>query len=907
MHPAVKLLILHILAAAFLTSNSLQLRRPTGDGDAASASCIPHERDALLAFKHGISSDPMGLLASWHQKGYGDCCRWRGVRCSNRTGHVLKLRLRNVHVTSSISYSLFRDTALIGHISHSLLALDQLVHLDLSMNNVTGSSGQIPDFLGSLVNLRYLNISGIPFSGTVPPHLGNLSKLMYLDLSSWVFQGQPYSTDISWLAGLSLLEYLDMSKVNLSTVADWAHVVNMIPSLKVLHLSSCSLLSANQTLPRINLTDLETLDLSGNIFDHPMSSSWLWNLTSLQYLNLEANHFYGQVPDALGDMASLQVLDLSGNRHMGTMTTSLKKLCNLTVLDLCFCNSNGDIKELIEQMPQCRKNKLQQLHLGYNNITGMMPSQIAHLTSLVVLDISSNNLNGIIPSVMGQLASLSTLDLSSNYLSGHVPSEIGMLANLTVLDLEGNELNGSITEKHFAKLAKLKHLYLSGNSLSFAVSSEWFPTFSLEDAKLEQCQIGPRFPSWLQFQVNILWVDISSTGLVDKLPDWFSTTFSKATHLDISHNQIHGRLPKNMEFMSLEWFYLSSNNLTGEIPLLPKNISMLDLSLNSLSGNLPTKFRTRQLLSLDLFSNRLTGGLPESICEAQGLTELNLGNNLFEAELPGCFHTTALRFLLIGNNSFSGDFPEFLQNSNQLEFIDLSRNKFSGNLPHWIGGLVQLRFLHLSENMFAGNIPISIKNLTHLHHLNLANNRLSGAIPWGLSSLTAMTRKYVKKADIDGYPYGGYEYFSREIGQYFSVVTKGQQLYYGIKIFEMVSIDLSNNNLSGRIPEEIASLDALLNLNLSRNYLSGEIPDKIGAMKSLFSLDLSDNVLSGEIPSSLSDLAQLSYLDLSNNNLTGPSTRLCTVAIVVYVGILLGRSVQEAIHQGNMSMNMVLS
>ena len=102
------------------------------------------------------------------------------------------------------------------------------------------------------------------------------------------------------------------------------------------------------------------------------------------------------------------------------------------------------------------------------------------------------------------------------------------------------------------------------------------------------------------------------------------------------------------------------------------------------------------------------------------------------------------------------------------------------------------------------------------------------------------------------------------------MVTKGQELYYDVTIFELVSIDLSFNHLSGGMPEEIASLDALFNLNLSRNYFSEKIPDNIGAMKSLFSLDLSNNLLSGEIPSSLSDLSGLSYLDLSNNNLTGP-------------------------------------
>jgi hypothetical protein len=70
-------------------------------------------------------------------------------------------------------------------------------------------------------------------------------------------------------------------------------------------------------------------------------------------------------------------------------------------------------------------------------------------------------------------------------------------------------------------------------------------------------------------------------------------------------------------------------------------------------------------------------------------------------------------------------------------------------------------------------------------------------------------------------------------------------------------------------------LDALISLNLSSNHLSGKIPNKIGALRSLESLDLSENKLSGEIPSSLSNLTSLSYLNLSYNSLSGriPSGR----------------------------------
>jgi hypothetical protein len=64
-------------------------------------------------------------------------------------------------------------------------------------------------------------------------------------------------------------------------------------------------------------------------------------------------------------------------------------------------------------------------------------------------------------------------------------------------------------------------------------------------------------------------------------------------------------------------------------------------------------------------------------------------------------------------------------------------------------------------------------------------------------------------------------------------------------------------------------------LNLSSNQLGGKIPNNIGAMRSLASLDLSINKLSGEIPWSLSNLTSLSYMNLSYNNLSGriPSGR----------------------------------
>jgi hypothetical protein len=84
--------------------------------------------------------------------------------------------------------------------------------------------------------------------------------LQYLDLGNSYLAYGIYSKDITWLTNLPLLQYLGMRYVNLSGIAgDWPHILNMIPSLRVISLSDCLLGSANQSLAFFNLTNLRSL------------------------------------------------------------------------------------------------------------------------------------------------------------------------------------------------------------------------------------------------------------------------------------------------------------------------------------------------------------------------------------------------------------------------------------------------------------------------------------------------------------------------------------------------------------------------------------------------------------------------------------------------------------------------
>jgi hypothetical protein len=64
---------------------------------------------------------------------------------------------------------------------------------------------------------------------------------------------------------------------------------------------------------------------------------------------------------------------------------------------------------------------------------------------------------------------------------------------------------------------------------------------------------------------------------------------------------------------------------------------------------------------------------------------------------------------------------------------------------------------------------------------------------------------------------------------------------------QILALDLSHNNLTGRIPEWIGGLSNLIFLLLSYNNLEGEIPIQLSRLDQLTLIDLSHNHLSGNI------------------------------------------------------------
>ena len=218
---------------------------------------------------------------------------------------------------------------------------------------------------------------------------------------------------------------------------------------------------------------------------------------------------------------------------------------------------------------------------------------------------------------------------------------------------------------------------------------------------------------------------------------------------------------------------------------------------------------------------------------------------------------TSLSILVLSNNHLYGEIPSTLQYYSLLS-IDLGGNHLSGNLPSWIGPNILI--LRLRSNLFNGIIPREWCGLSFLHILDIAQNNLFGGIPDCLNNLTTL----VYSNNIDQYNSLDLIYIEKAI-----IVTKGRELQYDTTLKFVNTIDLSGNNLTGIIPDEITSLEGLGTLNLSMNHLTRKIPDNIGNLRWLETLDLSNNNIFGLIPESMSSLTSLAHLNLSFNNLAG--------------------------------------
>ncbi|KAF8042214.1 hypothetical protein BT93_A0742 [Corymbia citriodora subsp. variegata] len=827
-----------------------------------------------------------------------------------------------LQITQGTEFLFHQNFSTASELNSSLLNLRYLRHLELS--GILFKSAHILNYIGSMNQLRYLNLSNSFDFANVPREWENLTKLEVLDLHS-NFLGGPIE-DIQWVSHLQALKYLDMSGLNITGSRDLMQVISELPSLSHLCLSSCGLYefhvptsfhlqyldvswnSFQGPIPDTkfqNMTSLLYLDLSWNDFQGPIPSTIFQNMTFLQHLDLSWNDFQGPIPSTITqNMTFLQHLDLSWNILDSSMPKGFDNLRSLVHLNLernvlqsiegglfCFLRNkpfleslllgdnelHGEIFSVEGNSSSLIGKNLARWEMDNNFLQGALPDWLVHLKNLTILDLLNNRLTGNIPEALGRLQGLSSLDLSNNLLNGAVPQSLGQLQDLRHLDLSANSLRGTISEIHFSNLSKLSFLDISNNYLAFKVDADWISPFNLQSIRMMSCEFGKEFPQWIRTQVQAKEIDLFNASITGALPDWLGLmSFSS---LNLSYNQINGSLPKFPS--NLNSLDLSHNLISGPIPqdigLVMPHLNVLYLNDNLLSGPIPTSLCEMILFVLHLGRNELVGKIPACWKKESPMFYLDLSSNKLSGIIPSSLgNLIFLKLLHLNNNSLHGEIPRTMNHCKNLWILDLGENKISGTVPPWFGPSFQfLQILRLRVNMFNGSFPSQLCLPSALQILDLAVNNLTGMIPNCLGYMKGM--KLSKSIDEDNITSTSWY-----VGQIVHVdvnwnqehvkqVVKGIVLdYKTLDLQLMVNLDLSSNKLIGPILKELTLLSKLQGLNLSCNFLSGGIPTMIGDIKSLESLDLSNNSLSGTIPQSFSTFTSLSKLNLSHNNFTGP-------------------------------------
>jgi hypothetical protein len=83
------------------------------------------------------------------------------------------------------------------------------------------------------------------------------------------------------------------------------------------------------------------------------------------------------------------------------------------------------------------------------------------------------------------------------------------------------------------------------------------------------------------------------------------------------------------------------------------------------------------------------------------------------------------------------------------------------------------------------------------------------------------------------------------------------------------NLDLSENQLSGTLPDSVMSLSSLHTLYLHQNRLNGTLPTSVGVLSALRILSIFGNELSGAIPTELGSVASMEQLVAHGNQFAG--------------------------------------
>ena len=429
--------------------------------------------DACLDLAPYVEASGYGAVENFCHAPYQSC---------DKDGHILALRLPGQELDCMLPES-------VGNLTY-------LQRLDLEDNYIYGEVGSLFSTLEDVplhslhMGLNYLKgkLPCLPTEADVP-----LSGLAYIDLGANGIGNEIEACFFTpaleivnlrgnFLTGLfpkSLPSSTKMLHLDLSWQHEEDHLTGELPDFTV-------------------WPNLEHLNVARN----RINGSFPVLPDSLVVLRLHENRIDGEMPSSLGQFPRLMMLDVANNRLSGPLPETLPD--TLVSLEMTENQFTGPIPGMEWFGHYEGPRGLQELRLGGNRLTGLIPPELGLLGELWVLDLRNNLLEGsmeIFVEGIDDGNKLVNLNLAGNGITGTIPEGISKLHSFqddyepppfwegqkaAVFDISNNKLQGQIPAallKAAAEEDRELKFEISGNSLE--CPQEYLGIFGGHESELE--------------------------------------------------------------------------------------------------------------------------------------------------------------------------------------------------------------------------------------------------------------------------------------------------------------------------------------------------------------------------------------------------------------------------------------
>eukprot|EP00562_Extubocellulus_spinifer_P013816 CAMPEP_0178558590 /NCGR_PEP_ID=MMETSP0697-20121206/10490_1 /TAXON_ID=265572 /ORGANISM="Extubocellulus spinifer, Strain CCMP396" /LENGTH=2669 /DNA_ID=CAMNT_0020191701 /DNA_START=259 /DNA_END=8268 /DNA_ORIENTATION=- len=875
-----------------------------------------------------------------------DVCDWYGITCyeqgggdeAERVGHVRKIDLAENRVRGTLPESVWdlpflevlnlRDNPDVDVTFKNIGNAKYLSNLIVSNTAVTSLDGigsasssfeeihvtdcnfgsDLPDEIYDLVNLKQLYFNYAGFTGTLSSKVGKLASLTHL----YLYENDLTGTIPPQIGNLANLKVLALSQNGFRGTVP--NAINKLENLEILAIQRTSgrpkgegltgPLPALSNLRSVQEVYFENQHLSGTIPDNFLYYAPKQDGVKVNLMN---NDLTGEVPAGLKDFDRLAIY-LVGNKF----TSIAPELCGRTNwMDgdvgkvqsgcsaiLCPVGTSSAFGRATQDgggCPPCASATSP--YMGQTDCAGGIDGTTDQIKILkeFYAAMGGDSWNdrtgwadggddvcgwyGVECSSDGDVIAL---NLKNNGLTGTPPTSVFHLAQLVKLDLMANDIDFSFSG--IGRAINLEYLWISNTGLKSTDGMEQLSKLPLRELRMSQNKMGGPIPKAVFNIQSLQYVSLSHNDHTGTLPSEVGL-LTKLEELHLYGGYITGQIPPEIGNIgsSLKRLALSENEFTGTLPAgaLNKLTNLEELSIHQTSrtgpgigGSLPALTGMKQLLRLHLNSNSLKGPLP---------VDLLSGSNAANDEMS----------ILLSDNQFTGAVPAAWTRFKQLT-LDLSGNMITSigsglcGMGDWNEGAV--------SNYGCNGILCPVGSFN-------TNGKQAGS---GGACQTCPSAQYMGSIECgaiaDDPNVGG----DQKILESIYYAASGAQWndndgwttdadvcsWYGVSCdgnSNVISLDLSDNNLEGSIPSDIFKLSSLTELDLQSNditfsfagienaaklstlYLSQTGLDSIegiGMARSLKVFHSTNNKLS-TIPYELYDVTSLEKLYLNYNNIGG--------------------------------------